>query len=62
MKTFSARERHPGGAGRWWTPRARPSVVSRVTSRWRLGKPEPIYTLHMDTGDFVIVINAEKIS
>ena len=25
------------------------------------GKNKPIYTPHMDTGDFVIVVNAEKI-
>jgi large subunit ribosomal protein L13 len=26
-----------------------------------MGKDKPIYTAHVDTGDFVIVINAEKI-
>ena len=26
------------------------------------GKRKPVYTPHVDTGDFVIVINAEKIS
>lgn len=27
-----------------------------------MGKDKPIYTPHVDTGDFVVVINAEKIS
>src|SRR5687768_14138843 len=26
-----------------------------------MGKDKPIYTAHVDTGDFVVVINAEKI-
>ena len=26
------------------------------------GKNKPIYTPHVDTGDFVIIINAEKIN
>lgn len=33
------------------------SEVAKVLS----GKTKPIYTPHVDTGDFVIVINAEKI-
>jgi len=33
------------------------SVVASVLK----GKTKPIYTRHVDTGDFVIVINAEKI-
>ncbi|MCK5000189.1 MAG: 50S ribosomal protein L13, partial [Anaerohalosphaera sp.] len=26
-----------------------------------MGKDKPIYTAHVDTGDFVVVVNAEKI-
>lgn len=33
------------------------SEVAKVLS----GKTKPIYTPHVDTGDFVIVINAEKV-
>ncbi len=33
------------------------SVVASVLK----GKTKPIYTKHVDTGDFVIVVNAEKI-
>ena len=35
-------------------------VASEVASILR-GKKKPIYTPHVDTGDFVIVINAEKV-
>ncbi|PRR80523.1 50S ribosomal protein L13 [Clostridium liquoris] len=35
-------------------------VASQVASILR-GKNKPIFTPHVDTGDFVIVINAEKI-
>ncbi len=35
-------------------------LASRVASILR-GKTKPIYTPHVDTGDFVIVLNAEKI-
>ena len=34
------------------------SVVARVLR----GKNKPVYTPHIDTGDYVIVINAEKIA
>jgi len=35
-------------------------LASEIASILR-GKKKPIYTPHMDTGDFVIVVNAEKI-
>ncbi|OFI06858.1 50S ribosomal protein L13 [Clostridium acetireducens DSM 10703] len=35
-------------------------VASQVASILR-GKNKPIYTPHVDTGDYVIVINAEKV-
>ncbi len=35
-------------------------LASQVASVLR-GKHKPIYTPHVDTGDFVIVINAEKV-
>ncbi|CCQ54262.1 LSU ribosomal protein L13p (L13Ae) [Crocosphaera watsonii WH 0005] len=35
-------------------------LASEVANILR-GKNKPIYTPHMDTGDFVIVINAEKV-
>ena len=35
-------------------------LASQVASRLR-GKHQPIFTPHADTGDFIIVVNAEKI-
>jgi large subunit ribosomal protein L13 len=35
-------------------------LASRVASVLK-GKTKPIYTTHVDTGDFVIVVNAEKV-
>ena len=34
--------------------------ASRIASILR-GKHKPIYTPHVDTGDFVIIVNAEKV-
>ena len=39
-------------------------VVGRLASQFAMilmGKHRPTYTPHVDTGDFVVVINAEKI-
>ena len=35
-------------------------MATRIADILR-GKDKPIYTPHMDTGDFVVVINAEKV-
>jgi large subunit ribosomal protein L13 len=35
-------------------------LASQVASRLR-GKHQPMYTPHADTGDFIVVINAEKV-
>src|SRR5258705_6619570 len=62
MKTFSAR------AGdiqrRWLLVDAEGKTLGRLASHVAMalrGKLKPIYTPHMDTGDFVIVINADKV-
>ena len=48
----------------WWVVDAEGQTLGRLASRIAQvlrGKHKPIYTPHMDTGDFIIVINAEKI-
>ena len=35
-------------------------MATEIASRLR-GKHKPIYTPHVDTGDFIVVVNAEKI-
>src|SRR5208282_16931 len=49
---------------KWWLVDATDKVVGRVASDIAMvlmGKHRPTYTPHVDTGDFVVVINAEKI-
>src|SRR5260221_6025429 len=48
----------------WWVVDATDMNVGRLSARVAAilrGKPKPTFAPHMDTGDFVIVINAEKI-
>lgn len=63
MKTFTAtpstRERN------WLVVDASGQTLGRLATRIAdalRGKDKPTYTPHIDTGDFVIVVNAEKIS
>jgi large subunit ribosomal protein L13 len=62
QKTFMAR---PGEIDpQWWLVDATDKVVGRLASDIAMilmGKHQPAYTPHVDTGDFVIVINAEKV-
>jgi len=62
MRTFSAKatEVKP----QWWVIDATDQVLGRVAvkaANLLRGKEKPIFTPHVDTGDFVIVINAEKV-
>ena len=48
----------------WWVVDATDQVLGRLATRLAtvlMGKHKPIYTPHVDTGDFVIVVNAEKV-
>ena len=48
----------------WWIVDAEGQTLGRLASKiaWILrGKHKPMYAPNLDTGDFVIVINAEKI-
>ncbi len=48
---------------RWWVVDADGQTVGRVASRVAAvlkGKHKPYYTPSLDTGDFVVVVNAEK--
>ena len=49
---------------KWWLVDATDKVVGRLASDIAvilMGKHRPTYTPHVDTGDFVIVINAGKV-
>jgi len=63
MKTFSAK---PAEVKReWFVVDATDKVLGRVATEIALrlrGKHKPEYTPHVDTGDHIVVINAEKIA
>lgn len=63
MKTFMA---SPEKIERkWYVVDAENKTLGRLASevaKVLKGKNKPIYTPHVDTGDFVIVINADKIA
>lgn len=49
---------------RWWLVDAQDVVLGRAASRIASilrGKHTPQYTPHVDTGDFVVVVNADKV-
>lgn len=62
MKTFSAK---PSDIEQnWYVVDAKGKVLGRLATAISMilrGKNKPIFTPHMDTGDFVIVINADKV-
>ncbi|HXH01753.1 MAG TPA: 50S ribosomal protein L13 [Candidatus Competibacteraceae bacterium] len=62
MKTFSAK---PAEVKRdWYVVDATGKTLGRLSSeiaRRLRGKHKPEYTPHVDTGDYIIVVNAEKI-
>jgi len=50
---------------KWWIVDAQGEVLGRLASKVAAhlkGKHNPLYTPHVDTGDAVIVINADKIA
>ena len=61
-KTFMAR---PADVKpQWWVVDATEKVVGRLASDIAMilmGKHRPTYTPHVDTGDYVIVLNADKL-
>ena len=62
MKTFSAK---PAEVKRdWYVIDAKDKVLGRLSSeiaRRLRGKHKPEYTPHVDTGDYIIVVNAEQV-
>ena len=63
MKSFMANAQSV--ERKWYVVDAEGQTLGRLTSeiaKVLRGKNKPIYTPHVDTGDYVIVINAEKIN
>jgi len=62
MKTFVAKE-HEIEKG-WYLIDAEDKVLGRLASKIAVilrGKHKPIFTPHMDAGDYVVVVNADKV-
>lgn len=62
MKSFVAKTNEVDR--KWYVVDAEDKILGRVASEVASilrGKNKPIYTPHVDTGDFVIIINADKI-
>jgi large subunit ribosomal protein L13 len=63
MKTYSAK---PGEVTReWYLVDAEGKTLGRLATQIAdtlRGKRKPQYTPHVDTGDFVVVVNADKIA
>lgn len=62
MKTFSAKAEDVNR--QWWVIDAKDKVLGQVAvaaANLIRGKTRPTFTPHVDTGDFVVVINADKV-
>lgn len=63
MKTYQAKKEET--VHQWYLVDAEGKVLGRLASELAKilrGKNKPIYTPHVDTGDFVIVVNARKVA
>jgi len=61
MKTFVAKEKEV--KKNWYLVDAENKILGRLATQIAMrlrGKHKPIFTPHADTGDFIVVINAEK--
>jgi large subunit ribosomal protein L13 len=65
VKKYTYSAKNSDNEGKWWVVDAEDAILGRlaseVASRLR-GKHNPLFTPHVDTGDWVIVINAEKVN
>ena len=64
MKTYIAKENEINEARKWYVVDAQDLILGRMASKVASiirGKNKPFYSPHQDTGDFVVVVNAEKI-
>jgi large subunit ribosomal protein L13 len=63
-KSFSAKPVEAKAARTWWVIDAEGKPLGRLASLVATvlrGKNKPTFTPHVDTGDFVIVVNASKV-
>lgn len=64
MRTYNAKPKDAQAARSWWVVDAEGQPLGRVASKVATvlrGKHKTMFTPHVDTGDFVVVINAAKV-
>jgi large subunit ribosomal protein L13 len=64
VKTFSPSAEEAATAREWWVVDASGQTLGRLASeiaKLLRGKHKPTFSPHLDTGDFVVVTNCEKI-
>ena len=65
MKKYTNSAKNTDNQGQWYLVDAENAVLGRLAStvaaRLR-GKHNPLFTPHVDTGDWIIVINADKVA
>jgi large subunit ribosomal protein L13 len=62
--TFSAKPAEAQAERKWWVVDAKDQPLGRLASRIASdlrGKNKPTFTPHVDTGDFVVVVNAQQV-
>lgn len=63
MNTFFAKEKEI--TKNWYLVDAKNRILGRLATQIAIhlrGKHKPIFTPHADTGDFIVVINADKVA
>ncbi len=64
QKSYAAKPAEVAAQRKWWVVDATNIPLGRLASRIATvlrGKNKPIFTPHVDTGDFVVVVNASKV-
>lgn len=64
MKTWNAQQGSPEVQQKWYVVDASGKTLGRMATEIAKiirGKNKPTFTPHVDTGDFVVVINSEKV-
>ena len=64
-KSFVMTKAHAVAARAWWVVDATGKPLGRLASEVASvlrGKHKPTYTPHEDTGDFVVIVNADKVA
>ena len=65
QKTYTPKPSDPGAERSWYVVDAAGVALGRLSSQVAkilTGKHKPTYAPHFDVGDFVIVVNAEKVT